>query len=96
MRGPRIMSTSEGRASKKAKIVDNESLDGDSNDGGGRITCIHFVHHRGKYLLVQGTWCGAGFFILHLVLVLYYLLRPHSTKSKMLKVRKMVKGGYTL
>ena len=27
------MSTSEGRASKKAKIVDNESLDGDSSDG---------------------------------------------------------------
>ena len=27
------MSTSEGRASKKAKIVDNESLDGASSDG---------------------------------------------------------------
>ena len=27
------MSTSEGRASKKAKIVDDESLDGDSSDG---------------------------------------------------------------
>ena len=27
------MSTSEGRASKKAKVVDNESLDGDSGDG---------------------------------------------------------------
>ena len=27
------MSTSEGRASKKAEIVDNESLDGDSSYG---------------------------------------------------------------
>ena len=30
---PRTMSTSEGRASKKAKIVDNEPPDGDSTDG---------------------------------------------------------------
>ena len=30
---PCTISTSEGRAAKKAKIVDNESLDGDSSDG---------------------------------------------------------------
>ena len=32
-KSPCTMSASEGRASKKAKIVDNESLDGDSSDG---------------------------------------------------------------
>ena len=37
---PWIMSTSEGRASKKAKTVDYASLDGDSSDGVGRIICI--------------------------------------------------------
>ena len=31
-KSPCIMSTSEGRASKKAKMVGNESLDGDSSD----------------------------------------------------------------
>ena len=50
------MSTSEGRASKKAKIVDNEFLDGDSSDGVDRIICVYLVHHPGKYLLVRGTY----------------------------------------
>ena len=62
-KSPRIMSTSEGRASKKANIVDNESLHGDSSDGVGRIIGIYLVRHPGKYLLARGTWCGGVFFI---------------------------------
>ena len=37
------MSTSKGRASKRAKIVDNEPMDEDSSNGVGRVICIYLV-----------------------------------------------------
>ena len=48
---------SEGRASKKANIVDNEFLDGrDSSDGVER-KCTYLVRISSRKVLVRGTWC---------------------------------------
>ena len=80
---------SKGKAPKK-KIVDNESLDGDSSDGAGRIICIYLVHHPVKYLLVRSTSCGVGFFIFYLVLLMYDV--DHTVVRRLNRLKTQVQS----
>ena len=62
---PWIMSTSKGRASKRAKIVDNEPMDEDSSNGVGRVICIYFVQVSSRKVSIGTyevyTWCVVFF-----------------------------------
>ena len=51
------MSTSEGRASKKAKIAESESLDGDSSDGAEPVDSrLSDGLHGAEPILPSGMW----------------------------------------
>ena len=57
VRGPCTMSTNEGRASKKAKIAESESLDGDSSDGAEPVDSrLSDGLHGAEPILPSGMW----------------------------------------